>query len=155
MSTRFPTLGLAALLVLAAALAAACGDDDGDPAAPAPATGPTGGSAPDEVQLTDADDGTTVQLANGGTLVVALPSNPSTGFGWSVGQSSSPELQLQGEPAFVPGGSTLPVPGAGGTEVFTFEAVDAGTAGLTLEYRRPIEPGVAPEQTFSVTVEIE
>jgi inhibitor of cysteine peptidase len=155
MATRLLTIGLATLLVFAAGLSFACGDDDDDePAAPTSTAGPTGGTAPDEVQLTDADNGSTVQLANGGTLIVALPSNITTGFSWSVSESSSPQLELQGEPQYVPAGSTTPVVGAGGTEVFTFKAAGTGTATLTLEYRRPFEPGVPPEQTFSVTVEI-
>jgi inhibitor of cysteine peptidase len=148
------------VMALAVASIAACSDDDDDdgeqPAQPTetPSAQPTQAPLPDEVQLTDADNGSSVQLANGGTLIVALPSNPTTGFSWSVAESSGPHLELQGEPAYVPAGSTSPVVGAGGTEVFTFRAVDDGISMLTLEYRRPFEPGVAPEKTFTVTVEI-
>ena len=124
-------------------LATACGGDDDD-----------SGDFPSEVQLSDEDNGSSVQLARGGKLIVALASNPTTGYSWSVGESSDAALVLQGEPQYVPAGSTTPVVGAGGTEVFTFEASDTGTANLVLEYRRPFEPGVAPQQTFSVTVEI-
>jgi len=134
---------LAVLLVLGG-LATACGASDDEDVADFPA----------EVQLTDADDGSTVQLALRGELIVALASNPTTGFSWSVGEDSDEGLVLQGEPRYVPAGSTTPVVGAGGTEVFSFEADDSGTSRLVLEYRRPFEPGVAPEQTFSVTVEI-
>jgi inhibitor of cysteine peptidase len=155
-------LPLAAILfALASGLTAACGGDDEDQAASptaAPAltatVSPTQAALPDEVQLTDADDGAKVGLANGGTLIVALPSNPSTGFSWSVGEQSSPRLELQGEPQYVPPGSTTPVVGAAGTQVFTFKAIAAGTATLTLEYRRPFEPGVAPQDEFTVTVEV-
>lgn len=140
------TLRLMAIIVLfgSTVALAACGDDDGDDAS----------GFPDEVQLSDADHGSTVQLATGGQLIVALESNPSTGFSWSVGEDSDAFLEPQGEPRYVPPGSTTPVAGAPGTEVFTFEAVDEGTARLVLEYRRSFEPDVAPERTFSVTVEI-
>jgi inhibitor of cysteine peptidase len=134
---------LALVLFALGGLAAACGDDDDDTA-----------NFPSEVQLADEDNGSSVQLAQGGKLIVALASNPTTGYSWSVGESSDAALVLQGEPQYVPAGSTTPVAGAGGTEVFTFEAQDAGTANLVLEYRRPFEPDAAPEQTFSVTVEI-
>ena len=152
------TLGFVLMIALAIVSTAACGDEDDD-AEPAAATqtatvAPTQAPFPAEMQLADADNGKTVQLANGGTLIVALPSNPTTGFSWSVAESSGAQLELQGEPAYVPAGSTSPVVGAGGTEVFTFAAVDDGTAMLTLVYRRPFEPGVAPAQTFTVTVEI-
>jgi inhibitor of cysteine peptidase len=131
----------ALLFISAAALMSACG-------------GKASNKFPAEVQLTDADDGSTVQLAIGGQLIVALQSNPTTGFGWSVGETSDPQLEVQGEPAYVPAGSTTQVVGAGGTEVFTFDAKDKGTAKLVLEYKRDFEPGIPPEKTFSVTVEI-
>jgi inhibitor of cysteine peptidase len=156
MNGRILGLLTVGLLFAAAGLAASCSDaaDDETPATPTQPAQPTQPAFPGEVQITDSDDGATVQLADGGTLIVALPSNPTTGYSWSVSERSSPQLELQGEPRFVPAGSTTPVVGAGGTEVFTFEAVDTGTATLTLEYRRPFEPGAAPEDTYSVTVEI-
>jgi inhibitor of cysteine peptidase len=124
-------------------LATACGGGDDDDAA-----------LPTEVQLTGADDGAVIQLALGGQLIVALASNLTTGFSWSVGEDSDAGLVLQGEPRYAPAGSTSPVVGAGGTEVFSFKAQEPGTSHLILEYKRPFEPGVAPEQTFGVTVEI-
>jgi predicted secreted protein len=128
-------------LLLVVAAAVACGDGDG-------------AGYPDEVQLTDADDGSSVKLALGGELIVALASNITTGFSWSVGEATADALELQGEPRYVPPGSTTAVAGAAGTQVFTFEAKSAATARLVLEYRRPFEPGAAPQQTFSVSVEI-
>jgi len=118
------------------------------------------GSAPAEVQLGEADAGRTVDLARGGTLIVALPSNPTTGYGWSVGERTGPGLDLVDGPRFVPAGSTGPVLGAGGTEVFTFQAAssdegdETAKVELVLEYRRPFEPDVAPLQTFRVTVAV-
>ena len=163
MIVRTVMVGFASLLILATGLLSACGGNDDnttpatEPAATATASAaatPTQAAFPDEVQLTDADDGTTVQLANEGTLIVALASNPTTGYSWAVSEQSDPQLVLQGEPTYVPAGSTTPVVGAGGTEVFRFKATDTGTATLTLEYRRSFEPGVPPQKTFSVMVEI-
>ena len=155
------------MVMLVAALvpaAAACGDDSDDGAdtptaratAPATAALPTAtvSAYPKEVQLTDADAGKSVKLANGGKLIVALVSNPSTGFRWAVAEPSPVQLRLEGEPKYVPPGSTTPVVGAAGTEVFTFTAVSAGTASLTLNYARSFEPAVAPEKTFIITVDI-
>ena len=135
-------LVLATFLIALGSLAACAGDDDETSAYPR------------QVQITDADDGSTVKLADGGELIVALPSNLTTGFSWSVSEATAPGLELQGEPRYVPPGSTSPVAGAAGTQVFTFEATAPGSAGLVLEYKRPFEPGVAPEETFSVTVEV-
>ena len=123
--------------------AAACGDDNDD------------GVAPNEVQLTQADNGKAVAVAMGGTLIVALPSNPSTGYSWAVVAAEPTNLELQGEPTFVPPGSTTPVVGAAGTEVFTFKAIKTGTAKLSMAYARSFETGVEPEETFEVTVKVE
>ena len=55
----------------------------------------------------------------------------------------------------MPPGSTAPVVGAPGTEVFTFRAVQAGRFDLLLEYRRSFEPNEPPARTFRVTVAID
>lgn len=124
---------------------AACGDDDDD----------DGGGAPAEVQLTKADNGKTVTVALNGTVIVALASNPSTGYSWAVVATEPANLELDGEPTYVPPGSTTPVVGAAGTEVFTFKAIETGTSKLSMAYARSFETGVAPEETFEVTVKVE
>ena len=142
--------GLAATtLPVALLLVAACGDDDDD------TNGGNGGStpAPAEVQLTQDDDGSTVSLAAAGTLIVALPANPDEGLGWAIVSPEPEFLALDGAPRFVPAGSTSPVDGASGTEVFTLTASGAGTSTLTMEYNSTDEPEGDPEDTFSVTVE--
>jgi predicted secreted protein len=148
MSISKPLLFAGVLLL--ALIVLACGDDDDDGGAD-----DNGGGAAAEVQVTDADDGATVQVALNGTLIVALTSNPSTGFAWHVEDPSPAQLRLEGEPAYVPPGSTTtPVVGAAGTEVFTFTAVEAGTAELVLVYERSFET-VPPERTYTLTVEVE
>lgn len=131
------------LLLVVLVLAISCDGDNGD-----------GAGYPDKVQLTDDDNGTTLKLALDGELIVALASNITTGFSWSVGEQTGAQLELQGEPRYVPPSSTTPVVGAAGTQVFTFGAKSTGTAKLVLEYKRPFEPGVAPDKTYTVTVEI-
>ena len=111
------------------------------------------GAYPAEIQLTDADAGSSVKLALDGTLIVALPSNPSTGYSWTIVGSLPDILRQEGEPRFVPAGSTEPVVGAGGTEVFAFAAVEKGNATLELAYGRPLE-NAAPKPTFSIEVAV-
>jgi inhibitor of cysteine peptidase len=154
-----------AAVVPAVLLVSACGGGSDKSAtqtaaAPGAATPPTAAQSataavPAEVQLTDADNGRSVTLANGGTLIIALTSNPSTGFAWSVADPSPSQLVLQGEPQYVPAGSTTPVVGAAGTQVFTFKATATGEAKLTLNYARSFEPNVPPNKTFTVTVTVE
>ncbi len=149
MAPRFSWLIPAALVggLALAISAAACGDDDDD--------GGGNGGAPSEVQLTGDDNGKTVSVAKDGTVIIALVSNPSTGFSWAVISDEPDNLELEGEPKFVPPGSTTPVVGAPGTEVFTFKAVETGTSKLSMGYARSWEQGVQPEQTFEITVVVE
>jgi inhibitor of cysteine peptidase len=152
-------------VVPAALLVSACGGGTDTSAAKTAAalqtTAPTTAAptatpaVPAEVQLTDDDNGRSLTLAKGGTLIIALVSNPSTGFAWSVADPSPAQLVLQGEPQYVPPGSTTPVVGAAGTQVFTFKATATGEAKLTLNYARSFEPTVPPEKTFTVTVTVQ
>jgi inhibitor of cysteine peptidase len=141
--------------------AVACGGG-----APQPTPTPTIAATttlPAEVHLKDADNGATVRLARGGTLTVTLESNPSTGFSWYLAALAGPELELVGEPQYVPPVSTTPVVGAPGTQVFTFRATGIGmpppgtpaVVQVALDYKRSFEPDVPPEKTFRITVEID
>jgi len=143
---RFVTgIGLAIALLGVAAALVACGDDDSG-----------GGSTPPtprELQLSDADSGATVRADAGSTIIVALTSNRSTGYAWQVRDPLPQQLTQSGDVRYVPPGSTEPVAGAPGTEVFTFRAASAGTAELTLDYVRSFEDG-EPASTFAVTIDI-
>lgn len=147
---RSTRLALSAV-ILGVALAAAVACDDDEDGAPSG----TPGAYPEEVQLTDSDNGSSVKLRNGGELVISLESNPSTGFAWVIAEPPPAALESQGDPEYLPPAGATPAVGAAGTEVFTFKATAAGTAELTLEYRRGFEPDVPAEKTFSVTVEIQ
>jgi predicted secreted protein/putative hemolysin len=106
--------------------------------------------------LTDSDKGSNVSLKVGDTLTVELKSNPSTGYSWHVSANDETVLQQVGEPQFDLGNQT-PVPGAGGTQTFTFKAVGKGKTTLTLLYTRPWETTVTPtpDDTWSVNVTVE
>ena len=56
--------------------------------------------------------------------------------------SSLPEYQVP---------ETL-IPGAGGKEIWVFQAVGAGKTEITLQYVRPWEKGMAPSQTATFVV---
>lgn len=106
--------------------------------------------------LTNADNNSSVSLKVGDTLTVALASNPSTGFSWKLSANDAGVLQAVGEPKFELGNKT-PMPGAGGTETFTFNAVGKGKSTLTLVYVRPWEKTVTPTppNVWTVTVTVE
>lgn len=161
-----PILLLSLVVLMAAATgAAACGDGGGQPThvptTAATVTPPVGYEK--DVRLKDADNGATVKLALGGTLTITLESNPSTGFTWSLAGLAGPELEMVGEPQYVPPVSTTPLVGAPGSQVFTFRTTGVGMppAGtpavvqVALDYKRGFEPDVAPAKTFRITVEIQ
>ncbi len=142
-------------LLLAGLFSSACSDNKDDQGASPTVTAARTSGAPEEVQLTDEQNGSDVRLAFGGTLTVALASNPSTGFSWSVTPPEPAGLEIEGEPRYVPPGSTTPVVGAAGTQVFTFKAIAKGASQVTLTYARSFEPGAEGERTFKVTVNVE
>jgi inhibitor of cysteine peptidase len=104
------------------------------------------------VVLTDRDNGTDVDLAPNTPLMVTLPSNPSTGYAWTIVGDPSP-LKLQ-KASFRKGKTKAGAVGASGTAVFQLNANSAGMAALTLVYRRSWEYNVPPMKTFSVRVNV-
>jgi inhibitor of cysteine peptidase len=88
----------------------------------------------------------------GGTLTLTLCSNPSTGFSWS-----DPVIDDPGVLAFT--GSTVepaasPLPGAPGTQAFSFNGIAAGSATVTLSYDQPWDGGQKGAWTLSLAVDV-
>ncbi|MHB1018202.1 MAG: protease inhibitor I42 family protein [Coriobacteriia bacterium] len=113
------------------------------------ALGAYGCTSPGNVVLTAADDGDAVTVRSGGTLIVELEGNPTTGFTWM--EAEVPEmLESRGEPEFESASDAL---GAGGMMTLTYDAIEAGEGTLELQYARPWE-SVDAEERFSVTVTV-
>jgi predicted secreted protein len=88
-------------------------------------------------------------------FTVRLQSNPTTGYQWEQVKDKESILEQIGEVEFrqsETGGP--PLPGAGGWEIFQFNAVSTGQMILKLVYRRPWEEGVEPLQTFLLQVTV-
>ncbi len=102
--------------------------------------------------LTEQDNGKTIELTKGATLIVKLSSNASTGYSWSV-QSKSPLLKLL-DSNYKEKKQLAQVAGAPGVQTFQWQATGAGNATLKLEYRRPWEKDEPPAKTFSVSLQI-
>ncbi len=92
-----------------------------------------------------------VQLNVGDTLRLMLPANPSTGYGWQVGDNDGTILQAS-SPRNVP--ATHPKPGAPGKQSLTFIAKAAGNDRLLLNYSRPWEKNTRPARTYTVEVTV-
>lgn len=104
-----------------------------------------------EMQITESANGTTVEVSNGNTLAVHLAANVTTGHEWQVVQVDEAVLKPEGTPEYV---ADQPVTtGSGGTSIFRFKAVGAGTTTLELGYFPP-DGSMMPVQTFSVQVTV-
>ncbi len=108
--------------------------------------------AANQVTLTAADKDSQVDIAKGGTIVITLEGNPSTGFSWEARDLNTAMFEQVGEPVFT--SSNPDLIGSGGTVTLTFKTLQAGTAALNLVYHRSWETGVDPLDTYSVSVRV-
>lgn len=98
------------------------------------------------------DSGGTASLVPYQPLVVRLPTNPSTGYGWRYTVTGDDVLRLD----TVSGESPAPngMVGVPGEQVWSFRAQGAGRAVLTYVYERAWEKNTPPAKTFTLTIEV-
>ena len=115
----------------------------------------TGGCSVSQVYLDDTHNNTQKEVARGQELLVALASNPTTGYRWEVSEVDKAILRQVGDAEFKSSASgNPPLVGAGGTETFHFEAIGTGTTTLKIVYRRSWETGVPPIKTYTVQIAV-
>jgi predicted secreted protein len=103
----------------------------------------------DDVSLSDADNGSTVDVTRGSTVTLAVPTSGGIPYAWKLSGDGSPQLSLVGQqdqPA-TPG-----LAGGAATILFTLTAEEAGTATLIAELL-PFNGGNAAK-TVSITVNV-
>lgn len=122
-------------------LAAGCGGHAG--------SGPVQVSPPEQVNLTESDNGQKITLFAGQELIIQLAGNPTTGYTWEASNLDAAMFQQVGQAVFA--SSNPNTVGSGGTQTLTFRVLKTGPAALTLVYHRPWEKDVAPLHTFSIT----
>ena len=94
-----------------------------------------------------------VEIAKGEKLVVRLISNATTGFSWDENaQIADVGIIQQLNHEFISAETDLP--GAPGAEQWTFQAENAGTTTVHLEYSRPWEGGEKDVWTFDLTITV-
>jgi inhibitor of cysteine peptidase len=97
------------------------------------------------------DSGQTISIGVNQQFVVALGSNPTTGYRWQVRHDEtmlemvSSEYET-GEPA------KQGVVGAGGVELFSFKALKTGETKITMTYKRPWEEQSIEHKVFTVNI---
>jgi len=100
------------------------------------------------LELDEAGNGRTIDLALGDEFTVGLPENRTTGYRWEVRSRAAAVCDLASDEYQAP----KPTPGAAGVHVWTFRATRPGAAELLLVYRRPWGEPSTPEKTFAVRI---
>ncbi|WP_457969509.1 protease inhibitor I42 family protein [Pseudomonas sp. R4-84] len=94
-----------------------------------------------------------VQLKSGQNLILSLPSNPTTGYRWSIQDSAGGVLKGLG-PEVYRNPEDAGIVGAAGVSTWRFQAFDAGTGRLRLTYQQPWAPEVPPVETFDCAISV-
>jgi inhibitor of cysteine peptidase len=104
------------------------------------------------VTITPESAGRTIELRSDQELFVRLPSNPSTGYRWSLAAAPTDVLQLEGPPAVErnPAGAGM----GGGIEIWRFTLARKGQQILRFDYCLPWETDAPPARQLSFTVTV-
>ncbi|MGE5494766.1 MAG: protease inhibitor I42 family protein [Burkholderiales bacterium] len=94
-----------------------------------------------------------ITVSVGGTFVIQLESNPTTGYEWTLNISDESIVKLENR-EYKQQPHTEGVTGAGGVDVLKFKGLKAGEAEITLVYERTFEEDSAVETlVYKVTVQ--
>lgn len=103
------------------------------------------------VTVTDADNGTVVEIAEGDEITVELEGNASTGFNWFLKQYDESVIEPTGEIEYEQTDSDAV--GVGGTYTQKLKGVGAGRTTVVYDYERSFEDE-APADTFTIEVDV-
>lgn len=108
-----------------------------------------GGKPTEEPIYPISDAGKNIEVTAGNEFKIMIESNPSTGYHWEViGELDENIVQFVSKDYR----ADEPVmPGSGGVDIWTFRAVAAGEAAITLGYYPPGE-GEPPAQEVTFTI---
>jgi inhibitor of cysteine peptidase len=99
----------------------------------------------------------TIEVEAGLDFAIILESNPTTGYSWQLAEPLDEDIVELVSSEFekkTPAEGEGEIVGAPGEEVWTFEAIGEGETEIKLEYVRPWETDVAPEETETFTVDV-
>jgi len=97
--------------------------------------------------------GATVRLAVGGSTMVTLASNPSTGYGWRINTARSVNLGAVAIEDIGYQSGSGQMPGAAGVHRWRVRAKALGDVRIVFDYARPWEH-VAPADRYTLRVKI-
>ncbi|MGZ4906587.1 MAG: protease inhibitor I42 family protein [Halobacteriota archaeon] len=102
---------------------------------------------PSAAPPTPTPSGQQIAVIQGQTFTIALSANPSTGYQWTPTFDAG-ALSLKSQ-TFVSNATSTRLVGVGGTDLFTFQALRAGTTSVTFDY---VSPGGQTTQSVNHTV---
>jgi inhibitor of cysteine peptidase len=102
--------------------------------------------------FTDKDDKKVVPVRVGDRIEIRLVSNASTGYRWDLLPKSLGGLTALGKPTYI--SSKTGMPGAPGTQVWSFRVSSKLPTNPTFAYSRPWEKGEAPAKTFTLNIKV-
>ena len=152
------TKTLVALVAVASLALASCSSDDDsssdgdqktDGTTAQVETSGTSVDAPTGGEVYEISGDTTIDVEAGSTFTLALEANATTGYQWSQ-EVDGAAVKKTGDAYLAPGDPG--VVGQGGTQEYTYEAVAAGTATISLTYAQVGSGDVG--QQYTVTVEV-
>ena len=108
----------------------------------------TGGCSSETKTYTDS--GQVINASVNEEFIIALDSNPTTGYDWQENYDQS-FLQLVRKDMTGKSANTGLV-GSGGTDYFRFKALKAGEAKITMNYKRSWEAESAKQEVFTVSI---
>ncbi|MBB3243157.1 inhibitor of cysteine peptidase [Pseudomonas sp. Tn43] len=94
-----------------------------------------------------------VQLNNGQHLILTLPSNPTTGYRWTIQDSAGGVLRAL-SPEVYSNPEDAGVVGSAGLSTWRFQAFATGTGRLRLTYSQPWAPEVPAVKTFDCAIAV-
>ena len=101
------------------------------------------------------DSGQTIDIGVNQQFVIALGSNPTTGYVWQVSYDGTMLELVGGKSTYEPGKEAKQGKvGAGGTEFFRFKALKMGETEISLVYKRPWEEPTPQNITKVFTINI-
>lgn len=102
-------------------------------------------------ELVRENDGQTIELHRGDTLVIKLADNPTTGFRWAI-DSFEPTVMARVDEDYSSSSAAI---GGGGLRRFAFRAVTSGTSVIELKLWRSWEGDGSVRSRYQVTVRVD
>ena len=100
------------------------------------------------IEVTSAEDGTSIEADVGDTILLRLADNPTTGYRWEFEPVTGDPLVLD-DSVYEPSSGAM---GGGGVTTWTLSVIAAGTISIALKQWRPWEGDASVLDRFTLTV---